>query len=310
MNPMGKLQRSWCLFKSSLSIIARNKQLLVFPIVIFSLTVVIALFFLAPAALRPTGFSYTQAEHWQAIGNSLVTKTDGTGPGRGTAGFTPGALAYLAFLYFVSMFFATFFNVAFYNEILAALCGQPVSIGRGLRFALTRWKAVLLWTLFAGLVGLIIKAIEQRLEFVGRILARFLGLAWSIASVFAIPIIVREEQGVNPIKLLKRSASILKQTWGEALIGYVGLTFANTLILIGSAMLLMGALFVSIALNNYWLLAITGGVWLLAMMVWGYVTSVASQVYKGALYLYAAEGVVAEPYNQELLGMAWKYKKA
>jgi len=208
------------------------------------------------------------------------------------------------------MFFATFFNVAFYNEILAALSGQTVSIGRGIKFACTRWKAVLMWTLFAGLVGLIIKAIEQRLEVVGRILARFIGLAWSIASVFVIPIIVREEQGANPLNLLKKSAGILKRTWGEALIGYAGLAFANTLILLGSVGLLMGALVVSFALENFWFIAITGVLWLFALLAWSYVTSVASQVYKGALYLYAAEGVVAEPYNQEMLDMAWKFKKS
>jgi hypothetical protein len=39
-------------------------------------------------------------------------------------------------------------------------------------------------------------------------------------------------------------------------------------------------------------------------------TSVASQVYKGALYLYAAEGIVVEPYSQEMLEMAWKFKKS
>src|SRR5437773_3650053 len=241
MNQTGKFQRSWLLLKSSLSIIARNKQLLVFPIVIFSLTVVIVLFFLAPAVFRPTGYSYTQPEHWQAISHSLFTQSEaGVVQYRSQQfGFTPAAIAYLAFLYFISMFFATFFNVAFYNEILAALSGQPVSIGRGLKFACTRWKAVLMWTLFAGLVGMIIKAIEQRLQFVGRLLARFIGLAWSIASVFVIPIIVREEQSANPLHLLKKSAGILKRTWGEALIGYAGLAFANTLILIGSMVLLM-----------------------------------------------------------------------
>ena len=72
MNQLSKFQRSWLLLKSSLSIIARNKQLLVFPIVIFSLTVVIVLFFLAPAVFRPTGYSYTQPEHWQAISHSLL----------------------------------------------------------------------------------------------------------------------------------------------------------------------------------------------------------------------------------------------
>jgi len=94
------------------------------------------------------------------------------------------------------------------------------------------------------------------------------------------------------------------------LIGYVGLTFANTLIAIGSLVLLVGALFASIALNNYWLIAMTGVLWLFTMFAWAYLTSVASQVYKGALYLYAAEGVVAEPYSQEMLDMAWKFKKS
>src|SRR2546423_9499601 len=121
MNPMGKFQRSWLLLKSSLSVIARNKQLLIFPVVIFSLTVVIVLFFLAPAVLRPTGYSYTQPEHWQAIRHSLFTESeDGFVQYRSQQfGFTPAAIAYLALLYFVSMFFATFFNVAFFNEILA-----------------------------------------------------------------------------------------------------------------------------------------------------------------------------------------------
>jgi len=213
MNEMSKFQRSWVLFKSSLLVIARNKKLLAFPIVICACTVVIVLFFLAPAVLRPTGYGYTQAEHWQAISHSLFTEsTDAAGARHAAFGLTPGATAYVVFLYFVSMFAATFFNVAFYNEILAALSGQSVWIGRGLRFACTRWKGILMWTLFAGLVGLIIKAIEEKLKVVGRFVARLIGLAWS-------------------------------------------------------------------------------------------------QVYKGALYLYAAQGVVAEPYNREMLDSAWKFKQ-
>jgi hypothetical protein len=128
--------------------------------------------------------------------------------------------------------------------------------------------------------------------------------------VFVIPIIVREEEGVNPVNLLKRSASVLKRTWGETLIGYVGLAFANMMIVFGSLAVLAVVLFASIALSNYWLIAVVGALWLLTMFAWGYLTGVASKVYKAALYLYAAEGIVAEPYSSELLDMAWKYKKS
>jgi hypothetical protein len=305
---MNKFQRSWFLLKSSISVIARNKELLVFPIVTFLCTVVIALFFLAPPLLRPTGYSYTSAQHWTAICHSLFTSTP-SGHHSDQLTLTSGAIAYGVFLYFGAMFVATFFNVAFYHEILAALGGQPVSLGRGLKFAFTKLPAILMWTLFAGVVGLIIKLIEQRLELVGRLLAGLLGLAWSITAVFAIPVIVREQHGINPIAMLQSSADCIKRTWGEALIGYVGLSFANTLVFLGSLVFLGGAAAASVALNNFWIVAVVGVIWLFSLFAWTYVTSVASQVYKGALYLYAAEGFIAEPYNRELLDGAWKYRK-
>ena len=281
MNIMSRFQRSWQLFKSSLFIIARNKQLLVFPIIIFFLTMMIFLFFLAPVVLRPTGYSYASAQHWQAIGHSLFTQAPDAAGNNSRGSLTPGAMVYLAFLYFVSMFFATFFNVAFYHEILVALGGQPVSIIRGLKFAGTKWKAVLMWALFAGLVGLIIRQLEERLSFVGRIIARFIGIAWSIAAVFVIPIIVCEEQNANPVALLKKSAGILKRTWGEALIGYVGLGMVSGLMLLVSMVFLFGALAVSILLKNFWLLGIAGVLWLVAMFVLSYLTSLAGQILQG-----------------------------
>ena len=147
---MSKIQRSWLLFKSSLTKMGRNRMLLVFPILVLLFTLLIMLFFLAPAALRPTGHSYVSSQHWATIGHSLFTQTVDAQTQKEETGLTAGAWAYLGVMYFVSMFIATFFNVAFYHEILAALSGQSVSIQRGLRFAQTRWKAVLMWTLLNG----------------------------------------------------------------------------------------------------------------------------------------------------------------
>jgi hypothetical protein len=167
-----------------------------------------------------------------------------------------------------------------------------------------------MWALFAGLVGLIIRQLEERLSFVGRIIARFIGIAWSIAAVFVIPIIVCEEQSANPVALLQKSAGILKRTWGEALIGYVGMGMVSGLMMLASMVFLVGAVIVSIVLKNFWFLAIAGLLWLAAMFVLSYLSSLAGQIYKGALYLYAASGVVPEPYSQEMLDSAWKFKKS
>jgi hypothetical protein len=305
---MNRFERSWLLLKSSLSIIGRSKQLLIFPIVIFTCTAAIVLFFLAPPVLRPTGFSYTSAEHWKAISHSLFRDT-GAGDQHHFI-FTRGAMVYMGFLYFIAMFIGTFCNVAFYHEILAALTGQPVSVGRGLKFALSKLGSIFMWTLFAGLVGLIVKLIEERLDLIGRIIGRLVGLAWSVAAVFVIPVIVREEGNANPLKVLQKSAGVLKRTWGEALIGYAGLSIANSLIAVGSVIWLGGTIALSAALHIFAIIPITVVAWLCGLFIWSYVAGVASNVYRGALYLYASEGMVAEPYNQEILDMAWKYRKS
>lgn len=295
------------LFKSSLNVILRNKELLIFPIVTSIATVVIFLFFFAPAALWPTGHSYFSAEHWHALSGfylqpAKVHGHDGVGP-------TPFAVAYVIFLYFISMFTATFFNVAFYNEILAALNGEAVSLSRGLKFACSRWQAILMWSLFAGLIGLILKSIERRNNIISSIVARVLGVAWSIASVFVIPIIIRDAETNNPITMLKKSAGTVKRVWGEGLIGYIGIGAINSIVMLFSMILVGGAAFVSTQLHNFWLLGIVIAVWFVSMMIWSYLMNVAGLVYKGALYLYAAEGTVAEPYDQQMLDSAWRYKK-
>lgn len=304
---MNKFERSWLLFRSSLQVIIKNKELLIFPIFISICSVVILLFFLAPAALWPTGHSPLSGDHWQALFNVFFEKTNASGAHQFT--YSPVAIGYGVFLYLVSMFVATFFNVAFYNEILAALSGQPVSLSRGLKFACSRWKPILMWAMFAGLIGLLIKIIEQRSGIVGRIIARIVGATWSIASVFVIPVIVRDEETANPFAILKKSAVTLTQTWGESLIGYIGIGAINSIVVFGSMVVLGATMAATMQLHNFWLFGCSIAGWLAFFVAWCYLMNVASLVYKGALYLYAAEGTIAEPYEQEMLDSAWKHKK-
>lgn len=313
MNPISKFARSWQLFRSSVGVIVQQPRLLAFPVVITAATAVILLFFLAPLVLMSTGHSYLETAHWRAVFDTLFQPTPRSVGGHGFHfqfnGYTTAGTACMILCYFASMFVATFFNVAFYHEIMAALQGRPVSILGGMRFAGTRLQAILLWTLFAGLVGLIIRVIEEKLDFVGQLIAGVIGLGWSVAGVFAIPALVREEQSSNPVALLRKSAAVLRRTWGESLIGYVGLSFGSMIILVGSVGLLAAAMFVSEQLQNFWIIGLTGAGWLLGLMAYAYLTNVAGQVYKCALYLYAADGVIVKPYDQDMLDRAWRFKK-
>jgi hypothetical protein len=248
-------------------------------------------------------------DHWQSISHSLWQERAATGSQhQGEMVFTKGAAIYAGFLYLISMFLATFCNVAFYHEIRAALKGDAVSLNRGFRFALSKLGAVLMWTLFAGLIGFIIRVIEQRVALVGKIIAAILGLGWSIAAVFVIPVLVTEEGNPNPFGVLKKSATTLKQTWGEALIGYAGLGIVNAVVGLGLLLFLMSSVAMAAALQNIWIGVIAGVNWLVAMIIWSYLASIAGHVYRGALYIYATEGVVPQPYDRELLDSAWKFR--
>lgn len=298
---MTKFQRSWVLFGRSFQVLRENKKLLLFPIIITALTVLIVAFFAVPLATMKTGYTITESAHWKAVGHGLGLTFDEKGVQQ-----TGPFYAIMIVIYLISMFLSTFFNVAFYHEILAALNAQPVSIMRGFRFATSRIKAIAAWSLFSGLVGLLIKSIEERVGFVGRIVVRLIGIAWSIASVFAIPVIVREGEAASPVQYLKRSAFLLRKTWGESLIGYVGISAGTFLAFVPLPLVIV----LAFILESWLVFWIGIGVWLVFLFTFAYVLGVAGQVYKGAVYIYASEGVVPGPFEEEQMNMAWRVKSA
>jgi len=203
--------------------------------------------------------------------------------------------------------YATFFNVAFYSQILSALRGGSVSISGGLRLATSRLGPIIAWSLFTGAVGLAIRALEERVGIVGRWIVGLIGVAWSVASVFVVPIIVVQSEGANPVRLLKASAATLKKTWGESLLGYLGLQFGTLLAILGTFALWAAAILCVVM--QAWLAAVLlFSFWLVSFVAFVYLMNVASQVYRGALYLYAAEGVIPAPFDREHMTMAWKLK--
>ena len=324
---MNRFQRSWELLKSSLAVMMENKLLLAFPILISTLTLFMGLLFLTPVAFQRTGYSYGSAEHWKAVGNSIVnlsalsnqnhaaSSDDSQGAQTGSSrrvGITavrPLALAYFALMYFASMFLATFLNVAFYHEILNALNGEPVSIMGGIQFACTKWKIILMWALFAGLVGMIIRALEQRFGAIGQIMMRILGAVWSVACVFVIPVIVTEEETANPIEVLKKSALTLTRTWGESLIGYAGVSIGGGIIMVASLVWLGAGIFVATNLHSLALGALVVLSWLVGVCIMSYLMGIASQIFRCALFLYATKGTLPDPYHEDMMALAWKVKK-
>lgn len=330
---MNKIKRSGKLLKAAFAILFREKKLLIFPIIASALVMAVALFFIVPIVLYPTGHSVFTAEHWNALGDraghwfnlkSTPRPPAHSGPNELISGMGgsahllaghPWTAAAFALMYFVSMFFATFSNVAFYHEIMRALNGHAVSIRRGYRFACERWHAVLLWSLFAGLVGYLIQTIQERFGLLGRIITGVIGFVWSTACIFVIPTLVRDTETSNPLKLLRNSVGTLRNTWGELVIGFVGLELAFSFIfmtLLLLAIVSAGAAGFYLGFHfhlHYMLIFLAGiGAMLLIALPLSWISSVVNPVYRCALYIYATEGVVPGSFDRELLDSAWKVK--
>jgi hypothetical protein len=312
MDFMTKLQNSWDLFTKSLSVMMEYKKLMFFPFITAALTTLIVLFFITPVALQPTGYEYTSPHHWKAIAQTIFTdnSTDAHNSydKRHSVELTNSGALFVALIYFVAMFFATFFTVAFYSEILHALNGRDVKISRGLLFAGTKIPSILLWSLFAGLIGYMIRTLEEKVGLVGKIIFGIIGIAWSVASIFVIPFIITETS-VNPFHLLRQSADTLKKTWGESLIGYVGIQLGGIVIFISSLVMLGGAVFIAIQLQNASLMITVIALWLIGILAFSYLASVANHIYRCALYLFAVDGKIPAPFDHTAMQSAWKMKE-
>lgn len=314
MNFIDRLSNGWKLLLNSFDVMMKNKKLLLFPVATAILTIVIAFLFLAPVALQPTGHSYTEKAHWSTVGQRLIvtgppTASDVARGRKESVALSPQAYAFGVIFYFLSMFLATFFNVAFTHEIFNALEGKPVSVSEGLQFAGTKVKPILMWTLFAGLVGMLIRSLEEKFGVFGRFVVKGIGLAWSVASVFVIPVLVMEEHPDNPIGVVRQSAGVIRKTWGEALAGYAGLQMGGIIVVFASFAMLGAAVWLGVAQQQLGAMLATIGVWFVGICAFSYAMSVASQIYLCVLYRYATSGSVPQGYTPEMLTMAWRPKK-
>lgn len=301
---MNRLRVSWTLFVQSLCVIRDNKKLLLFHFVLGALLLALVAFYLLPFGFVGTGHGIGELEHWSAVAERwLVADT-----GDDRTALRPLAYVLPVAFYLSTIFAATFVNVAFMHEALGALNGRPVSVSRGLAFAGSRLPAVLAWSLLAGVVGVLIKALEEYVGWIGQWVLRLVGVAWSVAAIFVVPVIVREGADVNPLRHLRASAVTLRRTWGESLIGFIGINLGFAIAIAAFLLLalaVLGAVFSQFSAFVFLLIVMSLPIAILAIAL---LTSAANQIYRGALYIYATEGVVPGPFDPQAMDQAWKLR--
>jgi len=183
-----------------------------------------------------------------------------------------GAVVVLAWYLAVS-FVTIFCNCALAACVQMRQAGETPSIVAGLRRAGARVHVIFLWALLTSTVGRILKGFEQRSGWTGRIVLGLIGVSWSLATFLIVPVLVMEDGGV--FDSLRRSAALVRQTWGEQIIS--GIAFGWYALLFAIPGVVLGAL----GANGYPLFIVPAVLWFAALFA---AFTAASEIFAVILY--------------------------
>jgi len=275
-----RFDRSWRLAKASAAVLRQDKELVLFPLISLGALVLVLLCFAAPV-----------------IGLGVL---DGLHGGRISA--LHYAIAFL--FYFCQYFVIFFFNAALVGAAMVRLEGGTPTLAGGLHIAASKAGAIAGYALIAATVGMVLRAIQERVGFIGRIIVGLLGMGWTIATYLVVPVLV--DRDVGPVEAVKESALLLKETWGENVIGQVGIGAAFMLVYIG-VLTGGGFLFVVATMgHDVRLFAFAFVATALAIAAAGLVHAALSGIYEAALYRYATKGEAALGFEADTLEMAFR----
>jgi len=280
---MGKFSRSWQLVMQSFAILRSDKQLMLFPVLsaicCFIVTAVVAtggafLVLPARAAALAAGEPFRMNQSpW----------------------FLPGMFV----LYVVNYFVIVFFNVALVGVANSRLMGGTWTFRDGLELAWHRKGTIFQWALVAATVGVVLRTVEERMGLIGRIIMRIIGVAWTLACYFVVPVLAFEDLG--PIEAVKRSAKLFRDTWGEKVLGGFSLGLVSMVLMLPGIGLIIAAAF----LGGVTGLLIGMAVAFIYFMLLSVFMSAVGGVFNAALYRYACFKQVPPAFSQDLIASAW-----
>jgi hypothetical protein len=268
---MGKFDRTWQLMSASWNVLKKDKEILLFPVLSGIALVLVLASFAVPLLMigdfKRMAVSGADSETWIA----------------------------LFLFYFSNYLIIIFFNTAIVACATIRMGGGDPAVSDGLRAASNRLSAIFGWAAISATVGMILRMIENRASFIGRIVAGLLGMAWSITNYLVIPVLVNENKG--PIEAYQESVRLLKKTWGEELIG----NFSFGLVFFVLSLPAIILVFAGVLMGNGVLTLIFIVLALLYGVLLSVIQSALQGIFQAALYQYAQKGSVASGFDQNLL---------
>jgi len=273
---MSRIKRGWALTKKSWALLNGHRELIRFPLYGAVATTLLAIVFLGPGL--------------------YLLDQDSLG----------GAIPLLAIGIYVLSVVGFYFSVALAAAADMIFRGQEATVADGLAVARSRFSQICGWAALSTAISVLMGVLENQGGIGGQIAARLVGMAWSLVTFLAVPVIAIE--GTGPVQTLKRSASMFRERWGQQITGNVaigGIVFLAGLLpaalLIGGGVLLWS----SASFLGAVLVVVGALVLAIAMLI----SRALSGIFGVALYRYALEGQPVGGFTQEDLESAVRTKK-
>jgi hypothetical protein len=272
---MGRIRRGWALTKKSWGLLNENRSLIRFPLYGAVATTILAIVFLGP-------------------GLYLLDK-DSLG----------GAIPLLVIGVYVLSVVGFYFSVGLAAAANMIFSGQQATVGDGLAVARERFSQICGWAAISTAISVLMGVLENQGGIAGEIAARLVGMAWSLVTFLAVPVIAIE--GTGPLQTLKRSASIFRQKWGQQIVGNIAIGgivfFAGVLPAI--ALIVIGIVVWPSASFLGALLVVVGALVLAIALL---ISKALSGVFGVALYRYATSGEAVGGFTSDELESAVRTK--
>lgn len=277
---MGRLERSWGLVRESWGVLRQDQELLIFPVLSGIAAVAVGLTFVLPLFAL------------------------GAFEGMGEEGSFGGVGLVVMFLFYLTQYTVVFFfNSALVGAALIRLEGGDPTVKDGLRIAFDRIGAILEYAALSATVGMLLRMIQERAGFLGKLLAGVAGLGWTLATFLAVPVLVTQRLG--PIDVVRESAALFRRTWGEQVVGTAGMGLAFGLLTVAGAVVGFGTAIAALAAGMVPVAVILGGVTVGALVGLGILASALQGVYSAVLYRYATTGSAGGGFDNRVVSGAF-----
>jgi hypothetical protein len=272
---MGRIKRGWGLTKKSWALLKEHPSLLRFPLYGGVATTLLAIVFLGPGL-------YMWDDDQLAAAIPLIV---------------------------IGVYVLSF--VGFYFSVGLAACadkifrGEEATVSDGLAVARSRLSQISGWAAVSAAISLVMALLENQGGTLGTIAARLVGMAWSLITFLAVPVIAIE--GTGPLETIKRSGVLFRERWGQQITGNLAIGAAVFLIgILPAAALIVGGivLWPSASFAGALLVGIGALVLAIALLV----SRALSGIFGVALYRYALDGEVVAGFTREDMESAVKVK--